>query len=253
MSTNGILLDSYLKHKIVLESCEWMRFNISAYTEEGYRDIHKSSQRNVVFQNVRDMANLKKEEGYKCDLGIQMVFDPSSMLDEVIPLSKFAIDAGVDYFVIKQCSLPDNGESGIKQFDVKQYDDVVVQDVLKEAESLSTDKTDIIPKWNIMDLKGEKPYEKCLAFPVLCEISGDGDFYGCGYFFGGKRTDLRFGNIHDNSLEEIINSNKYWEVVNYMETQFDPKTDCKGGCRSDSINIFLDEYVNNRPSGLNFI
>jgi MoaA/NifB/PqqE/SkfB family radical SAM enzyme len=253
MSTNGILLDSYLKHKIVLESCEWMRFNISAYTEKGYRDIHKSNKRDVVFQNVRDMAKLKKEEGYKCDLGIQMVFDPSSMLDEVLPLSKFAIDAGVDYFVIKQCSLPDDGKTGIKQFDVKQYDDAIVKDVLKEAESLSTDRIQIIPKWNIMDLKGEKPYRKCLSIPVLSEISGDGGFYPCGYFFGGKRKDMCFGNLHDNTLEEMINSNKYWEIINKLETTFEPGVDCKGTCRQDAANIFLDEYVNNRPSGINFI
>lgn len=253
MSTNGILLDSYFKHKITLESCEWMRFNISAYTEKGYRDIHKSNKRDVVFQNVRDMAILKKVENYKCDLGIQMVFDPSSMLDEVIPLSKFAISTGVDYFVIKQCSLPDNGESGMRQFDVKQYDDVVVQDVLKEAENLSTDKTQIIPKWNIMDLKGEKPYKRCLSIPVLSEISGDGGFYPCGYFFGGKRKDMCFGNLHDNTLEEIINSNKYWDIINKLETKFEPGIDCRGSCRQDAANIFLNEYIFDRPSGINFV
>ncbi len=253
ISTNGILVDDSLKQRVILESCDWMRFNISAYTEEGYRNIHKSNKREIVFQNLKDLVRLQNILGTKCDIGIQMVFDPATMLDEVLPLSRFAIEVGVNYFVIKQCSVPDDGSTGIGKIEFDRYTDEDVVKVLKEAEALSTEKTQIIPKWNAIGLKGDKPYEKCLAFPVLCEISGDGDFYGCGYFFGGKRTDLRFGNIHDNSLEEIVNSTRYWEIIEYMETKFDPHKDCKGGCRSDSINMFLDEYVNHKPMGLNFI
>ena len=252
MSTNGILVDDYFKHKIILESCDWMRFNISAYTEKGYRNIHKSNKRDIVFKNVRDLVKLKKQIDSKCDIGIQMVFDPSSMLDEVIPLSKFAISSGVDYLVVKQYSLPDDGSTGMKQFDVNLYDNKKVIDVLKQAQDLSTENTDIIPKWNIMELKGKKPYKKCLAIPVLSEISGDGGLYPCGYFFGGKRMDMCMGNVHDNTLEEIINSDRYWNIINTLETTFKPGVDCHGSCRQDAVNIFLDEYMD-KPMGVNFI
>ena len=156
ISTNGILLDTRVKQEITLKSCTWMRFNISAYSKDGYVNVHKSHKRDDVFQNVRNLVRLQKELGTKCDIGIQMVFDPSTMLHEVLPLARFAIDVGVNYFVIKQCSLPDDGETGINQFDLNQYTDDDVVAILKEAEEMSTEYTQIIPKWNIMGLKGEK-------------------------------------------------------------------------------------------------
>lgn len=253
ISTNGILVDSRLKQKAILESCDWMRFNISAYTEKGYRNIHKSNKRDVVFKNVRDLVKLQGELGTKCDIGIQMVFDPATMLDEVVPLSRFALDAGVNYFVIKQCSLPDTGETGIKQVDLKRYTDEDVVEVLKEAEDMSTEYTSIIPKWNILAMDKKAPYKRCLSIPLISEISGDGGWYPCGYFFGGKDKTKEFGNIHDNTLEEILNSPRYWAIIEELELRHDVGVDCKGMCRQEMTNIFIDEYVNQRPMGLNFV
>jgi len=253
ISTNGILVDNEYKQKTVLESCEWMRFNISAYSQEVYKKIHNSNKRDIVFQNVKDIVRLKKQFNLKCDVGIQMVFTPNNMLDEIIPLSKFAINSGVDYFVIKQCSLPDDGETGMTQFDLNRYNDEDVINVLKTAESMSTKDTDITPKWNIMELKGEKPYDKCLAIPLIFEISGDGGCYPCGYFFGGNYPDMCMGNVHDNTIEEIINSERYWKIIEHLKTDFKVNKDCKGCCRMDACNIFLDGYVNKKPSGINFV
>jgi molybdenum cofactor biosynthesis enzyme MoaA len=252
MSTNGILLDSREKQEITLESCDWMRFNISAYSEDGYRNIHKSNKRADVFNNVRNLVRLQKELGTKCDIGIQMVFDPDTMLEEVIPLSKFAIHSGVNYFVIKQCSLPDEGETGIKQVDLKTYQDEEVVSVLKKAEALSNDDTQIIPKWNILEMT-EKPYKRCLSIPLISEVSGDGGFYPCGYFFGGNNKHMEFGSLEKNTLEEIINSERYWKIIKHLEEDHEVGKDCQGMCRQEMTNVFIDEYVNKRPQGINFI
>jgi MoaA/NifB/PqqE/SkfB family radical SAM enzyme len=252
MSTNGILLDTREKQEITLKSCDWMRFNISAFSKWGYFNIHKSHKRDDVFNNVRNLVRLQKELGTNCDIGIQMVFDPATMLEEVIPLSNFAIDAGVNYFVIKQCSLPDDGETGIAKVDIGRYTDEDVVAILKKAEDLSNDNTQIIPKWNILEMT-EKPYKRCLSIPLISEVSGDGGFYPCGYFFGGSHKEMEFGNLHDNTLEEIINSDRYWEIIKHLEEKHEVGKDCKGMCRQEMTNVFIDEYVNKRPSGLNFI
>lgn len=253
ISTNGILVETEYKQRTILDSCEWMRFNISAYTEKGYRKVHNSNKRDIVFENVRNIVKLKRKYNSKCDIGIQMVFNPDEMLQEVIPLSQFAIDSGVDYFVIKQTSVPDEGQTGMTQFDLNKYDSKEVIDILKQAEALSNKDTDIIPKYIAMKLKGEKPYKRCLAISLISEISGNGNWFPCGYFFSGQREDLLFGNIHNNTLEEIINSDRYWNIINYLETEFKVGIECKGCCRMDSCNIFLDNYVNERPQSINFI
>ena len=64
---------------------------------------------------------------------------------------------------------------------------------------------------------------------------------------------MEIGNLHDMTLEEMIHSNRYWDIINKLETTFEPGVDCKGTCRQDAAYIFLDEYVNDRPSGINFI
>ena len=98
----------------------------------------------------------------------------------------------------------------------------------------------------------KKPYKRCLSVPLLSELSGDGGLYPCGHFFGGNRPDLCFGNIHDMTLEEIIKSDKYWKIIKHLETELEVGIDCKGACRQESTNIFIDNYVN-KPSGINFI
>jgi len=251
-STNGILVDNDYKRASILESCEWMRFNLSAVTEEGFKKIHKSSLRNKVLNNIRELVKYRDKHNLKCDVGLQMVFVPTIMVNEVIPEAQFAIDSGVDYFTIKQCSLPDEGQSGMIQFKLSDYDEPKVRNVLKKAESMSTEKTDIVPKWNIIDLKGEKKYDHCVGIQMLPEISGDGGVYPCAYFFGGHRPDLCYGDVHDNTLEEIIFSDRYWDIVKVMNEEFNPKTECKGCCRQDKTNEFLWEYLH-PPRSINFI
>ncbi len=252
MSTNGILVDTEEKQMTVLECCEWVRFHMSAFSKEGYEDIHRTDKRDVIMDNIKNLVRLKQKHDSKCDLGIQMVFIPDLMKDEIIPLAQFAIDIGVDYFVIKQCSLPDDGETGITQFDVNEYSSQEIIDVLKEAESMSTLKTDIIPKWNILNLKGEKRYDHCVGVQMLPEVSGDGGIYPCAYFFGGRAPEYCYGNIHVNTFEEIVFSDRYWNIVERMNTEFDPKTMCKGCCRQDMTNEFIHEYLH-KPKGINFI
>lgn len=252
ISTNGILVDTEDKREIILRCCEWARFNMSAYSAQGYEDIHRSNKRNIIMDNLKALVRLKRELDSTCDLGIQMVFVPDLMMDEVIPLAQFAIDTGVDYMVIKQCSLPDEGESGMAQFDLDQYSEEATLDLLERAEAMSTPETDIVVKWNTLEAKGKRNYDHCVGVQLLPEISGDGGIYPCGYFFGGKRPDLCYGNLHDNTLEEIVFSDRYWNIVNHMNEKFDPHTQCKGCCREDMVNTFVWDYLH-KPKGVNFI
>lgn len=253
-STNGVLLATEEKRAAILENCEWMRFCISAGTREGYKAIHGVDKFEQVKRNIADIVNERDKRGLDCDIGLQAVFVPTIMAEEMIAEAKLAKDLGADYLVIKQCSLPDDGESGMLHFDVNIYDDPRVQGALAEAESLSDERTKIIPKWNLMLQKGQKPYTHCSSIALISEISGNGDWYPCGYMFGGKEQfeRYRFGNVHDKPLKEIWESERYWEIVSHMEDDFNVQQDCKGCCRQDKCNEFIHTY-RNPPRGLNFI
>lgn len=253
-STNGILITKKEMYRTILESCIWMRFCIAAGTKDGYLKIHQKDRFDLVIKNIRNMVNYKHKHNFTCDIGLQAVYIPGMMDQEMIAESKLAVDLGVDYFVIKQCSLPDSGSSGMSWFDVNKYDEKSVDDTLQECESLSTAQTKIIPKWNLIKQKGEKPYETCSSISLISEISGNGDWYPCGYMFGDKPEfgRFKFGNVHDATLEEIWQSDRYWEIIEYMENNFDVHKDCQGCCRQDKCNEFCYIYKQ-KPKGINFI
>lgn len=254
MSSNGVLIDSEDKCKQILAGCKWMRFCFSAGTREGYKKIHGKDYYDRVVENIQRMVETKKKYGYGCDIGMQAVFVPTLMKEEMIEESKLAIRLGVDYFVIKQCALPDSGESGMEQFDLGEYDKAETDVALKLCEDLSTDNTDIIVKWNIIKQKGQRPYRGCPSVPFISEISGNGDWFPCGHMFGGKSefVDYKFGNLHEISLKEMFYSEKYWKIITKMRDDFDVQNQCRGACRLDMTNAFCWKYMN-KPSGINFI
>ena len=254
ISTNGVDLDSQGKLEAVLESCKWMRVCFSAGTKEGYHRIHRRDYFDKVVSHIKNLVALKENRGYKCDIGMQAVFVPTVMKDEIIAEGKLAAELGVDYLIVKQCSLPDEGQTGMMQFDLNIYDRPEIQDALAQCESYGNDKTDIVIKRLAMARKGRREYEHCPAVPMISEMSGDGSWFPCGVMFGDKpQFDyLKFGNVHDQTLKEIWESDRYHDICEYMKYGFDSENDCKGCCRLDPANKYIHEYCD-KPMGINFL
>ena len=94
------------------------------------------------------------------------------------------------------------------------------------------------------------PYDHCVDAPLLFQVSGNGKCYPCGYLFGDERYE--YGDLNKNTLEEILDSDKYWEIVDHMIKKFDVNKQCQGECRHDKSNEFISDYIN-KPKGINFI
>ncbi len=254
LSTNGVLVNTDTKRENILRNTEWMRFCLAAGDREGYKKIHQVDKFNVVKKNIEALVKMKEDKGYVCDIGMQAVYVPGLMDEDMIKESKLAVELGVDYFVIKQCSLPEgNKKVGQVEFDVDEYDAQRTKDVLADCESYSNNKTKIIPKWKVMAQKGIRDYKGCHSIPIISEMSGNGDWFPCGYFFGNKPQfkKYKFGNVHERSLKELVESDKYWNIIKEMK-EFNVQKDCAGCCRQDQANKFLDNYLN-KPKGINFI
>ncbi len=254
LSSNGVKLDEEWKRYAVLDNCTWMRFCLSAGTKDGYHMMHRKDKWDVVKKNIEDMVETKARTGSKCELGLQAVFVPTLMAEEMVKEAEFAAETGIDYFVIKQCSLPDKEKQcGMMHFDLNDYDKPEIIDALQRCEDMSTDKTKVIVKWNVMANKGKKDYEGCPSIPFISEMSGNGDWFPCGYMFGNKPEwqDYKFGNVHEQSLKEIWESDRYWDIIKKMEG-LNVQEKCYGACRQDKCNEFCDTYKN-EPKGVNFI
>jgi radical SAM protein with 4Fe4S-binding SPASM domain len=246
LGTNGILFDTGKSGEEALENLTWVRFNISAATDEAYRRVHASKDFAVAQEKIRFCVNAKKKRNLKVTIGLQMVLTPSNV-DQAIGLAKLGRELGVDYLVIKQCS--DSVENRLGVFKrLKEYDNF--KDILQEAENVGTKDYNVIVKWRKVTNKGERNYGQCLGVPFLLYSSGDGRLYPCGMFFDIQEKEYRMGDLVKQSFKEIFESKRYWEVVEKVKAIDVNK--CYSNCRTHCINEYLWQ-LKNPPEHVNFI
>ncbi|SDH72305.1 Radical SAM superfamily enzyme, MoaA/NifB/PqqE/SkfB family [Paraburkholderia steynii] len=253
MATNGLLLDMDRAHDL-LKNMSWIRFNLSAGTREGFRRVHQSKEENfdLLIEKIRALVQIKKQYGYKCTLGLQMVLIPECF-DEVLPEARLGAELGVDYFVIKHCS-----DSEYKEIGINYEDYLTIGDVLKEAESYSTADYVVQAKWNKINAASEsalykngiRKYDVCHGTPFLLQISGNGKVYPCGPFFNKER--FYIGDLHEQSFFDMVMGDRYWAVHRDVTESVDVHKDCAIGCRQDYVNKFLWD-LKNPPEHVNFI
>lgn len=234
LGTNGILLDTSELGIEALKHLSWIRFNISAASNEAYKRIHRSNEFNTAIEKIKFAVNTKKKHNLDITVGLQMVLTPNN-IDEVIPLSKLGKELGVDYFVIKQCSDTVENALGVyKKLD--EYDNF--NSILEEAESVSSETYNVIAKWKKIENKGNRNYEKCLGVPFILYSSGDGKLYPCGMFFDYKSEEYLMGDLTKQTFKEIIESKRYLEVIEKVK-EIDVKNVCYSNCRTHCVNEFL--------------
>lgn len=243
LATNAVLLSrngipDEKKIETLVDNCTWIRFNVCAVSREGYKTVHQKDFWPRVDANMRKALEINERNGRKCTLGLQMVTTPLSE-NEIIPEARYAVDNGFDYFEIKQMTQVDDPQ--MIQFPLTWYKDSKVMDLLKQAQSLSNERTNIMPKWTMMQSEGKRNYNHCLDVSLLMQVSGNSKCYPCAYLFNNE--EYCYGDLKEKSFPEIISSPRYWDIINKLETTFDVHKDCQGCCRHDRNNEFLYNYV----------
>jgi radical SAM protein with 4Fe4S-binding SPASM domain len=244
LATNGVLLK---KNKIpdMLRALTWLRFNISAATEETFFKVHRMREFNTVIENIRTCVQQKKQNGLNTTIGMQMVLGFENVND-VVPLAKLSSELGVDYLVIKPCSF-DPDKTLIAPTD--EYLDM--QELLRQAEEYSNENYNVVVKWAKITNKGLKKFRKCFGTRFIINISGDGSVFPCGHFFNIRRDEFIMGNIIKTPFSEVIKSERYWNVQKKIEA-VDVNKDCETNCRHYYISDFLWK-LKNPPPHKNFI
>jgi len=247
LGTNGTLFDTGRDGEEALEHLSWLRFNLSAASEQAYQRIHGSELFDVVLEKIRHVVAVKRRRGLEVTIGLQMVLIPEN-LDQVLPLARLGRELGVDYLVVKQCS--DTVDNTLGVFNrLGEY--AGFAEALAEAEALSTEGYAVIIKWQKVTNRGVRAYRRCLGVPFLLYSSGDGRLYPCGMFFNQREEEFRLGDLTRQSFREILESDRYWEVVRRVG-EIDVQRDCYANCRTDSINDFLWK-LKHPPEHVNFI
>lgn len=245
LATNGVLMKEERLAEL-LASLTWIRFNISAATPATYSQVMGVDEPVFyrVLENIRKCVAIKRAGNLPVVIGIQMVLIPECFGD-IVPFAAMGREMGVDYAVVKQCAERADNGGALTKADFEKC-----RDLLKEAESLSTDDYNVIIKWHKISTDGVRHYDHCYGCEFLPQISGNGEMYCCGVWFG--NPDFLIGNINHESFKEIVSGRRYAEVMQRVKTEIDVRSDCGPKCRQNEINEFLWR-LKHPPEHVNFI
>lgn len=239
MATNAALLTPDVAKKI-LPYMEWIKVSIAAGRAKEYSDIHKVSEQEFdkVIYNIAEAVKIKKENNYKCTVGMQMLLLPENM-DTAITLAEIGRDIGVDYLVIKPFS------QQLASINT-QYNEIKYTNTLELSENLSKIQNDdfsvvfraeTIVNWNNETISSKT----CYALPFWAHIDSTGNVWGCGNFLHDDR--FNYGNINDNSFKDIWNSKKRKQHLEWIKNDWNTEN-CRINCRMNKINSYLNQLKN---------
>ena len=236
VGTNGVLFETSKRGQAALEHLSWIRFNISAASDESYRKIHASKEFDTVIEKVKFCVDYKRKKNLDLAIGLQMVLTPKDVA-EVVPLAKLGRELEVDYLQVKHCSDTVENDLGIfeRLDDYKKF-----EPLLKVAESYGNDDYNVIIKWDKITNEGHRDYDQCLGAPFLLYTEGTGKVYTCGMFFEGEyENDYLLGDLNTHTFKDILESDHYWKIINKVKNEIDVHKDCYANCRTHSCNNFI--------------
>lgn len=247
VTTNGVLLKKEVTDDI-LGNTEWIKVSINGATQDTYAKIHRCRPEDFdrVIENMSYAAELRKNNGYSCTLGMQLLLLPENC-HEAVTLAELARDIGMDYLVIKPYSQHPQSKttiySSIKYSDYEYLADELAKFNTSDFSVIFRIHT--MKKWD----EGERSYSRCLALPFWSYIDAGGNVWGCSIYLGDER--FLYGNIYEQSFREIWEGEKRLQSLCWVQEKLDV-SDCRVNCRMDEINRYLWE-LKNPPAHVNFI
>lgn len=248
LTTNAVIMSDDARENYV-KNCKWIKVSINAGTKENYAQIHQTKEEDfdMVVKNLTQMSKIKKEKGYSCTIGAQMLLLPENR-DTAVALAQKMAEAGIDYLVIKPYTQSLYGTS-------RKYEGLTYQSMMDlevELKQYETETFKVIFRASTMKKleETEQPYKKCYATPFYWGyIMADGSVYSCSAFLGNEN--FKLGNINTQTFQEVWESEERKKNLNYVKNDLDISM-CRKNCRMDNVNRYLWD-LKNPNAHVNFI
>jgi MoaA/NifB/PqqE/SkfB family radical SAM enzyme len=244
MSSNGVRLTKKVLERI-LPHLTYLRFNFSGGDRKRYSEIMGLQGRDYdrVVQNIKDAMEIKHRDNLPVNINMQQVVMPQDA-DQILPLTKLAKQIRPDYLIFKHTADSRDGDLGV---DYKRYADIFP--LFKEAETYSDDTFRVAVKWTRVADEGKRDYKRCYGPPFIVQMSGNGLIAPCGQLFNERYKKFHIGNITKTRFRDMYNSDRYWEVMNYLASdEFDAQRNCGPNCLQTNTNSWLDKFVRGERS-----
>ena len=244
IGTNGVRLKKPVLERI-LPHLSYLRFNFSAGDLDRYKQIMGLKERDYwqVIQNVKDAMEIKRRDNLPVTINMQMVTMPE-FHDQIIPLANLAREIRPDYLIYKHCADNVDGTLGV---DYAKYD--ACYEPFRQAESMGDEDFRVVVKWSRLEDEGKRHYSRCLGPPFITQMSGNGLIAPCGFLFNEKWKAFHIGNITKQRFRDIFASDRYWEVMRYLASEFfNPQERCGPNCLQTNTNQWLFDYTTGKTS-----
>lgn len=240
LTTNFVPLNTKNIQRCI-ENCSWIKVSLNAGTAKTYAEVHQTKELDFqrVMSNLEYALKYRKENNLSCTLGVQTLLLPENK-GEVITLAKKCKELGVDYLVVKPYSQHLSSET----HKYENIDYSKMMNIQEDLEKLNDENFNVVFRANTMQkhVKKEHGYDKCYSTPFFWGyIAADGKVFGCSAYLG--KDEFCYGNIYDNSFEEIWEGDKRRESYHYVKNELDIKN-CRVNCRMDEVNRYLFRLKN---------
>lgn len=211
--TNMMQVDKDLSKFLLENELQLLHLNMDGNTKETYEYSKRGCKFDVVKRNLHDFINLRNDAGSECGIIIK-----------VLPPKRY-----LDYIVGKKVNIPYDAKETIAYW----------SKFLSKKDSITEHIT--FSRWTL------KP-EEVRKYPCLnarqlfecCYISTEGFAYLCCVDY---LTEMTYGNVLENSIHEIWNSDKRKEIIKAIIHK-DYKKIGKPCVICNEKNDFIRSYLN---------
>lgn len=234
---NGLITNGVIPVKEVLPYCKWIRFSVDAATKEVYKTQHgRENHFDIVVNNIKELARIKKNCNYKTTLGVAFVTH-SQTKNEIIDFAKLWKDAeAIDYIQYRPL---------LDKYSEKWFSDTKeTVELIKQAKLIDSRVTFSEPKYNAL-LEGKSgKTSNCYGAFFETSIAADGKVYICCHMKG--KPQYAIGDLNRESIFTI------WKR-HLFNREFKVNKDCPAFCRHYGTNLFFEEEIIPERDHQNFI
>jgi len=231
--TNGSGLRPDVNQALV-EHCKFVRFSLTGASRRVHDIVHANGDYEKILGNICQLVEFRGARRFPT-LGIQFVL-ASYSAEDVVRGAEQARDLGVDYYEIKPV-FPSVGKTDQLPNTLASEDAITL---MMEAKKYETPSFKVYAKSD--QLKGayanidDRIYDDCPGCRTSTTLESDFKLYICD---NQKAPQYCFGNLGEQSFEEVWNGNQRKEILEFLNVH-----KCPPHCRMDPLNVIIQQIRN---------
>jgi len=241
--------------KTLSENCSWIRFSSDGFTQDNYAETRGVNMFDTWTKNLKTLYNYNKDTSCKSRINITIhEYNIDNFSDNLLEfLEENQLFMPVYFWLSREYI-----DQFRKVFSQKAEDIIMPDEVDKIGKKMASLKVIAKSKGYMLDWTNvvrhfskhqHIHYRSCYVPQIFLLTACDGNVFPCCYMYEPvfaehmQQKQYVVGNINDQSIDEILNSDKYKSVVKEFRECEKKFPQCKFCDRFDHINKYLNDYI----------